>query len=219
MRVFEDRSDAGRVLADELAARGLAGQGRVVVLAVPRGGLPVGVEVARELDADFGVVVVRKLRSPHNPELGFGAVGADGHVDIDTELVERLGITQEQIDREVADRRRAVEKRLAMYRRHVADADLDGATVIVVDDGIATGGTAAQALSLARRGGAQRVVLASPVAPAGAAEQLRHLADEIVVLSTPAEFLSVGQAYREFEQLDDAAALASVDAAVQRTIS
>lgn len=217
MRVFEDRSDAGRVLADELVARGVAAKGRVVVLAVPRGGLPVGVEVARELDADFGVVVVRKLRSPHNPELGFGSVGPDGHVDIDTELVARLGITQEQIDREIADRRRAVEERLAMYRRHVADVDVDGATVIVVDDGIATGGTAAQALSLARRGGARKVVLAAPVAPAGAEEQLSHLADEVVILSTPAEFLAVGQAYREFEQLDDAAALTSVDTAVQRT--
>lgn len=217
MRVFEDRTDAGRILGEELAARNLGGGGRIVVLAVPRGGLPVGVEVARALDADFGVVVVRKLRSPHNPELGFGAVGPDGHVDIDTDLVERLGISPEEIDAEIADRRRAVEQRLAMYRRHVADVDLDGATVIVVDDGIATGGTAAQALSLARRGGARRVILAAPVAPEGAEQQLGGLADEVVVLSTPAEFLSVGQAYREFEQLDDAAALATVDAAVQRS--
>ena len=104
-----------------------------------------------------------------------------------------------------------------MYRRHVADVDVAGSTVIVVDDGIATGGTAAQALSLARRGGARKVILAAPVAPAGAGEQLSHLADDVVILSTPAEVLSVGQAYREFEQLDDAAALASVDAAVQRS--
>lgn len=214
MRVFEDRNDAGEQLGDELVRRGIGGDGPVVVLAIPRGGLPVAIHVARALDADFGVVVVRKLRSPHNPELGFGAVGPDGHVDIDQDLVARLGITEEQVNEEIADRREAVEQRLAMYRQHVADADLADATVVVVDDGIATGGTAAQALSLARRGGAKKVLLAVPVAPMGAMEQLEGLADEVIILSTPAEFLSVGQAYREFEQLDDAAALAAVDAAV-----
>lgn len=217
MKVFDDRDDAGRQLGAELVARGIGGEGRVVVLAIPRGGLPVAIHVARALDAVFGVVVVRKLRSPHNAELGFGAVGPDGHVDIDRDLVDRLGITQEQVDAEIADRRAAVDQRLAMYRRHVADVDLADATVVVVDDGMATGGTAAQALSLARRSGAKRVLFAVPVAPLGAEDQLTSLADDVIVLSTPAEFLSVGQAYREFDQLDDAAALAGVDAAVDRS--
>lgn len=213
MKVFEDRTDAGRQLGAALVEANVTAGGRVVVLAIPRGGLPVGAEVARALDADFGVLVVRKLRAPHNPELGFGAVGPDGHVEIDDDLVARLGITDEQIEEEVADRRAAVEERLAMYREHVAHVDLSGATVVVVDDGIATGGTASQALSLARRNGARRVILAVPVAPLGAEEQLGALADEVVVLSTPAEFLAVGQAYREFEQLDDDAAVAAVRAA------
>lgn len=214
MKVFEDRTDAGRQLGAALAAADVTASGRVVVLAIPRGGLPVGAEVARALGADFGVLVVRKLRSPHNPELGFGAVGPDGHIEIDDDLVARLGITDEQIDTEIADRRAAVERRLAMYREHVGPVDLADATVIVVDDGIATGGTATQALLLARRSGARRVLLAVPVAPEGAQERLRGLADDVVVLSTPAEFLAVGQAYREFEQLDDEAAVAAVRAAV-----
>jgi putative phosphoribosyl transferase len=207
MKIFEDRTDAGRQLGAELVRRGIDGSGRVVVLAIPRGGLPVAAEVVRALDGDFGVVVVRKLRSPHNPELGFGAVGPDGHVEIDADLVARLGISTEDVDAEIADRRAAVEQRLAMYREYVDPVDLDDAVVIVVDDGIATGGTASQALSLARRGGARRVILASPVAPARAEEQLGALADEVVILSTPAEFLSVGQAYRQFDQLDDQAAV------------
>lgn len=215
MRVFEDRTHAGIELGEELDKRGYGEGNRVVVLAVPRGGLPVAVQVALALDADFGVAVVRKLRSPHNAELGFGAVGPDGHIDIDTDLVERLGMTKDQVDDEIANRKAAVEQRLAMYRRHVDDVDLADATVIVVDDGIATGVTASQALSLARRAGARIVVLASPVAPQGARQQLEGLADDVVILSTPEEFLSVGQAYREFEQLDDATALAEVDEALK----
>ena len=216
MKIFDDRADAGRQLGAALIERGVKGSGRVVVLAIPRGGLPVGAEVARALEADFGVVVVRKLRSPHNAELGFGAVGADGHVEIDDDLVARLGISTEEVDAEVADRRAAVEERLAMFAEYVQPVGLDDAVVVVVDDGIATGGTATQALSLARRGGARRVILASPVAPANAAGQLGPLADEVVILSTPAEFLAVGQAYREFDQLDDEAALAAVRAAVEQ---
>lgn len=215
MRVFEDRTHAGIELGEELDKRGYGEGNRVVVLAVPRGGLPVAIQVALALDADFGVAVVRKLRSPHNAELGFGAVGPDGHIDIDTDLVERLGLTKDQVDDEIANRKAAVEQRLAMYRRHVDDVDLADATVIVVDDGIATGVTASQALSLARRAGARIVVLASPVAPQGARQQLEGLADDVVILSTPEEFLSVGQAYREFEQLDDATALAEVDEALK----
>jgi putative phosphoribosyl transferase len=214
VKVFENRTEAGRELADALLAAGIGDEERVVVLAIPRGGLPVAAEVARALGADLDVVVVRKLRAPHNPELGFGAVGPEGHTEIDEDLVERLGITREQVEEEVADRREAVEQRLAMYRHHLAPVDLDGATVVVVDDGIATGGTAAQALSLARHRGGRRVILAVPTAPQDADEQLEGLADEVIVLSTPAEFLSVAQAYREFEQLDDAAALASVRAVV-----
>lgn len=217
MKVFEDRREAGRVLAEALRDHpALEGQTRVVVLAIPRGGLPVGAEVARVLDAAFDVVVVRKLRSPHNPELGFGAVAADGHVEIDKELIAELGLTGRQIEDEVADRTEAVRRRLELYREAVPAVDLDGATVVVVDDGIATGGTAREACLMARRGGATSVVLAAPVAPRQVVGDLGEVADAIVVLSFPAEFLAVDQAYRSFPQLDDADAVATLVAAAGR---
>jgi putative phosphoribosyl transferase len=213
MEVFEDRQDAGRRLAEVLREDPDVRDGsRVVVLAIPRGGLPVGAEVARALKADFDVVVVRKLRAPHNPELGYGAVGPDGLVELDDELVERLGLSREQIDEEVADRLEAVRRRLEMYRSAAPAVDLDGAVVVIVDDGIATGATASQACAIARRAGASRVILAVPVAPEEALEELAGAADRVVVLSRPPEFLAVGQAYRDFDQLDDEAVLACLRA-------
>ena len=208
MDIFEDRRDAGRQLAEVLRRdEVLRGDQRLVVLAIPRGGLPVGVEVARALDAAFDVVVVRKLRTPQNPELGFGAVGCDGHVDIDQEMVARLGLTEDQIKAEIENRRALIGHRLELFRSVAPAVDLDGATAIVVDDGIATGGTAREACKLARRLGAATVILAVPVAPPGAADELRQAADRVIVLSEPAEFLAVGQAYKEFGQLDDEASL------------
>jgi putative phosphoribosyl transferase len=213
MRVFENRREAGRMLAEALGASGTLGDaGRVVVLAIPRGGLPVGAEVARALGAEFDVVVVRKLRSPHNSELGFGAVAGDGHVEVDDDLVAELGITREEVEAEVDDRREAVQRRLELYRAATPAVDLAGAVVVVVDDGIATGGTAREACLLARRAGAARVVLAVPVAPQDVAEELREVADELVVLSLPPEFLAVDQAYRDFVELDDDDALAALPA-------
>ena len=208
MQVFEDRQDAGQRLATALITHpDLADVGRIVVLGIPRGGLPVGAEVAVALRAPIDVVVVRKLRSPHNPELGFGAVGPNGHVEINDELVERLGLTDAEVDAEIADRRAAVDARLGMYRDASEAVDLAGAVVIVVDDGVATGGTARLACSYARQAGAAQVVCAAPVAPAETARALVELADTVVILSAPAEFLSVGQAYADFTQLSDADAV------------
>lgn len=211
MTVFEDRRDAGRRLAAAVRdLPALSDDARVVVLAIPRGGLPVGAEVARALGADFDVVVVRKLRSPNNPELGFGAVGADGHVELDDRLVSELGLTPDQVDAEVVDRVAAVEQRLELYRGVAPAVDLGGAVVVVVDDGVATGGSARQACLLARRGGAVRVILAVPVAPRSVEPTLDEVADDVVILSSPAEFLAVDQAYRDFVQLDDDDALATL---------
>jgi putative phosphoribosyl transferase len=183
------------------------GAERVVVLAVPRGGLPVGAEVARALGAELDVVVARKLRAPSNPEIGFGAVGSDGRVEVDGRTVERLGISTDEVDAEVTDRRAAVQRRLELYRSVVPQLDARGATAIVVDDGIATGGTAREACAVARRSGAARVVLAVPVAPTDASERVGDAADDVLILSTPAEFLGVTQAYADFEELDDEASI------------
>lgn len=215
MHVFADRPDAGRQLAAGLAeVPAVAGADRLVVLAVPRGGLPVGAEVARAFDAPLDVAVVRKLRSPANPELGYGAIDAEGHVELDEPTVERLGITSEEIEAEIADRRELVRRRLELYRDVTDRVEMAGACVVVVDDGIATGGTARQACAFARRAGASRVVMAAPVGPADVEERLAGVADEVVVLVRPAELLSVSQAYEDFALLDDDTAVDAVRAAL-----
>jgi putative phosphoribosyl transferase len=215
MEVFADRTDAGRRLAARLRDEpAVAAAQRVVVLAIPRGGLPVGAEVARALDAPLDVAVVRKLRSPANPELGYGAIDADGHVELDEDMIERLGITRQEIDAEIADRRERVRQRLELYRAATSRTDMTGGCVLVVDDGIATGGTARHACAFASRAGADRVVVGVPVGPADAERRLADVADDVVVLVHPAEFLSVSQGYEDFSVLDDDTAVAAVTMSV-----
>lgn len=207
--IFRDRSEAGKRLAEALASEPLVADAeRVVTVAIPRGGLPVGIEVARALGGPLDVAVVRELRSPQDPDVPFGAVAADGHVDVDTEAAERLGLTDEEVAAEVERRRAGVERRLALYRQRVPPASLEGAVAVVVDDGIGSGGTARQACALARRMGASTVVLGVPVAPARAADALEDVVDRIVVLTSPPEYLAVGQAYQEFPRSDDEELLA-----------
>lgn len=206
--IFTDRREAGRKLAETLAREAVVADAeRVVVLAVPRGGLPVGAEVARALEAPLDVVVARALRSPHDPEVPIGVVGGDGHVEVDDDAVQRLGLDPDAVARELDERRERVARRLAVYREALEPVDVDGAVVVVVDDGAASGVTAYHACELARRAGAEAVVLALPVAPASVAERLERAADRVVVLTQPAEFLAVGQAYQDFPQLDDETAL------------
>ena len=206
--IFTDRSEAGRRLAEALAREpAVAEAEHVVVLAVPRGGLPVGVEVARGLDAPLDVAVARTLRSPHDPEVPIGVVGGDGHVEVDDDAVARLGLDADAVAREVAQRRERVARRLAVYREALEPVEIEGAVAVVVDDGAASGVTARHACALARRAGAGTVVLGLPVAPEGAAERFADVADRVVVLTEPAEFLAVGQAYQDVPQLDDEAAL------------
>lgn len=202
--IFVDRSAAGRMLAERLADDPLVRDSdRTVTLAIPRGGLPVGVEVAKRLGTQFDVAVASELQAPHDPDVGFGAVAADGHLEVDQSVVRRLGLTDEEVTTEVERRREAVGRRIALYRKSLVPADVDGALAIVVDDGVASGATARHACRLARRLGAAQVVLGVPVAPADAAERMSGEADRIVVLTTPPEFLSVGQAYQEFPRLGD----------------
>ncbi|QBI18995.1 hypothetical protein ER308_05175 [Egibacter rhizosphaerae] len=212
--IFTDRREAGRLLADALRGEpAVRGADRVVVLAVPRGGLPVAVEVARALEAPLDVAVSRSLRAPHDPEVSIGSVGADGHVEIDDAAVARLGLVEENLRAEIDERRDLVARRLALYREVLEPLDPTGAVAVVVDDGVASGGTATQACGLARRAGADTVVLAVPVASATAVPRLEQAADRVVVLTSPAEFLAVGQAYQEFPQVDDEAALAVLEQA------
>lgn len=195
---FEDRAEAGRLLADALDDL----TGEVVVLAIPRGGVPVAVEIARRRGWRLDVVIPRKIGAPRNRELGLGAI-APGVRVLDERIIERLGVPREYLEREIERQEAEIKRRAEAYRRGRPPVDVAGKTAVIVDDGVATGGTAAAALRWARAQGAEAAVLAVPV---GAPESLRRLApeaDRIVALAAPQRFYAVGQWYRDFEQTSD----------------
>ncbi len=206
---YADRFEAGRLLADAL--RGLADED-VVILAIPRGGVEVGAEVARARGWPLDVVVPRKVGAPGNPELGIGAV-APGVQILDETMVRTLGVTEEYLRREIAAQEEEIQRRSEAYRRGRPPAQVEGRTAVVVDDGVATGGTAAAALRWARAQEAAKVVLAVPVAPRESIERLRPEADVVVCLMTPPHFYAVGQWYREFSQTSDEEVIALLDEA------
>jgi predicted phosphoribosyltransferase/dienelactone hydrolase len=200
--VYSTREQAGLMLAQRLLPRAAAD---VVVLGVPRGGVPVAKEVADALAAPLDVVVVRKLGAPGQPELGIGAVVDGDHprAIFNQDIIEHLGVSDEYIDAEIARQLKEVNRREAAYRGGRARIPLAGKTVIVVDDGIATGSSLRAALRGIRREKPKRIVLAVPVAPADSLEALRGEADEIICLETPENFYAVGQFYRDFHQVSD----------------
>jgi len=200
MRMFSDRTEAGRELARRLAS--LADEDPVVV-GLPRGGVPVAFEVARALGAPLDVIVVRKLGVPFQPELGMGAVGENGARVLNEDLVRMAHVGPDELARIEARERAEVEARARRFRTGRPRVELAGRTVIVVDDGIATGGTARAALLVARAQGARRVVLAVPVAPPDTVEALRSDADDIVCLEIPTPFYAIGEWYQDFSQVPD----------------
>ena len=200
MKPFLDRREAGRLLGDALA-EGVDDED-VVVLGIPRGGVVVAAEVAEKLRAPLDVVIPRKVGAPGNPELGLGAV-APGVGVLDERLIRDLGVSREYLTREIAAQEQEIERRSQAYRGDRPALDVAGKVVIVVDDGVATGGTAVAAARWARKAGAARVVLAVPVAPAQAVPNLAREVEELVVLATPEPFFAVGQWYERFDQVDD----------------
>ncbi len=206
---FTDRRDAGIRLARAVAALELH---RPVVLALPRGGVPVGFEVARTIGAPLDVLIVRKLGCPGQPELGLGAIGEDGVELRNPDLVRQARVSDEQLAEIARRERRELDRRLRHYRRGRAGVALAGASVVLVDDGLATGFTARAGIEVVRRRGAARVVLAVPVAPAETVADLRGVADEVVCLETPPGFVAIGACYRDFAQTSDAEVVALLDA-------
>ena len=196
--IFSDRREAGRKLGDALGRRSGA-----LILGIPRGGVVVAREVADVTDGDLDVIVTRKLGAPVNPELGIGAVAPDGTTVLDQRLVDALGVSEQYLAKEVARQVEEIHRRLAMYRGGRAPLQVDGRECVVVDDGIATGGTAEVALRSLKKQGASKVTLAVPVAPEESLVRLRAVADEVVCLSTPSPFAAVGQWYRVFDQVSD----------------
>lgn len=199
---FSDRAEAGSVLARQLAT--YAGRRDVIVLALPRGGVPVGYEVAQALGVELDVLVVRKLGVPHYPELAMGAIASGGVLYLDERTIRSAGITQPEIVAVLSDERRELARREALYRGHRPPLKIEGRTVIVVDDGIATGASMRVAIEALRTGKPARIVVAVPVAPEGTAKRLDGLADEFVCPHSEREFGGVGQFYRDFGQTSDA---------------
>lgn len=198
--MFTDRVEAGRLLTGRL--KHLKGED-VVVLGLPRGGVPVALQVAKALDAPLDVIVVRKLGVPYQPELAMGAIGERGVRIINDDVVSIAGVTPAQI-LEVERRERVeLERRAQLYRQGKKRVSLVGRTAVIVDDGMATGSTAKAAARVARSLGATRVVVATPVAPVDVADRLAGGADEIVVAETPASFFAIGQFYLDFTQVSD----------------
>jgi putative phosphoribosyl transferase len=207
---FRDRSEAGLRLAERLLD---LKDENPVVLALPRGGLPVAFEVARALGAPLDVIVVRKIGAPGRPELGVGAVGEDGARFLDETILRHLGLDEAAVADRIAQATSEVEARVGQYRGTHPRIPIRGRTVIVVDDGIATGGTMRAALQVARQQGAAKVVVAVPVAGPESLQKIAPEADAIVCVEVSSLIWAVGLAYERFEQVPDAAVQAYLDAA------
>jgi putative phosphoribosyl transferase len=199
--MFRNRMEAGRRLADHLTH--LADRDDVVVLGLPRGGVPVAYEVATRINAPLDVIVVRKLGVPYQPELAMGAIGEEGVRILDTRTMSMAGVSEHEL--EAVERRESIElrRRAELFRRGRPRVPLEGKVALIVDDGVATGSTVQAACRVARGLGAARVVVAAPVAPTGAAERLAGVADEVVIVEQPLTFYAIGQFYDDFSQTTD----------------
>lgn len=198
---FRDRDEAGALLAAKLMA--YANKPDVIVLALPRGGVPVGAQVAKKLKVPFDVFVVRKLGLPGHPELAMGAIASGGVRVFNGDVVNALRIPDEVINAVTAEEYQELKRREQSYRDDLPPPEVEGKTVIIVDDGIATGSTMVAAISALRQLNAGRVVVATPTAARSTYDYLRQNADDVVAVIVPEEFYGVGQWYEDFSQTSD----------------
>jgi putative phosphoribosyl transferase len=216
VRLFADRAEAGGALAQRLQAMAL--EGPLVVLALPRGGIPVAAEIARALHAPVDLLLVRKIGAPQQPELAVAAVvdGESPEVVIDETTSAYCGVDRDYVARQAQGALREIDRRRRVYLKDRPPVPVEGATVIVVDDGVATGTTVRAALKALRRRRPARIVLAVPVAPAETVAALRSEADEVVCLHQPEPFHAIGLHYDDFHQVGDDEVLAALDDAAGR---
>jgi putative phosphoribosyl transferase len=198
---FRDREEAGQFLARELSA--YSNQAGVIVLGLPRGGVPVAAQVARRLNAPLDVFVVRKLGLPYHPELAMGAIAPGGVRVFNQDVIDALRIPDEVINDVTASEFQELKRRERIYRHDMPPAEVEGKTVIVVDDGIATGSTMLAAVAALRQLNANRIVIATPVIAPSTYDHLKRFADDIVTVLCPEEFYGVGQWYADFSQTTD----------------
>jgi putative phosphoribosyl transferase len=198
MQRFADRKNAGQALARELSE--YEDREDVVVLGLPRGGIPVAFEVAKALRAPLDVFVVRKLGAPGNPELAMGAIASGGARVMNEEVGHRMHISEEAIERVVEKEREKLEKRERIYRGARPGVDLENKTVILVDDGLATGATMRATVTALREYKPEKIVVAVPTAPPETCSKFEDKVDDIICLSTPRLFFGVGGAYQDFSQ-------------------
>ncbi|WP_336359590.1 phosphoribosyltransferase [Haladaptatus sp. ZSTT2] len=205
--MYRNRTDAGEKLAAVVDAHDVVAD---IVLAIPRGGVPIGKIVADFLAVPLDIIVARKLGAPDNPELAVGAVAADGSVWRNEPLIQTLRVSEEYLEETIAREHETAQAKAKRYRGERTPPDLTDKRVVIVDDGLATGATALACVRLAKAAGASRVVLAVPVASESGAERLMSEADEVICEMTPAYFSAVGQFYEDFGQVSDEAAMAAL---------
>jgi len=199
MKYFKNRVDAGNQLASALKPVSKD----ALVLAIPRGGVVVGFEVAKALGAPLDVVITRKIGAPANPELAIGAVAEDGTAILNDSIVRMLQVSKGYISEEVEKQKLEIKRRLLRYRGEVPYPSLANREIIVVDDGVATGSTLKAALMSIRKKGAKTIIVAVPVGPPDTVSQLNRMADHVVCLRTPEPFYAIGEFYDDFEQTED----------------
>jgi predicted phosphoribosyltransferase len=205
---FKDRTEAGTQLGKALQEREIDAD---IVLAIPRGGLPPGRAVADVLDVPLDIVVASKIGAPGSPELAIGAVASDGSLWRNEEAFRGTGADEEYFSREREAEANTARQKADRYRGDRSEPDLTGKTVVVVDDGLATGSTARACLQMLGKTDVARVVLAVPVGPPNTIHEIQELADEVVCLTTPSNFRGVGQFYKHFEQVADEEAMAYLE--------
>jgi len=198
---FDDRADAGRKLAGQLGA--YAKRKDVIVLGIPRGGVPVAFEVAKALDAPLDVFLSRKLGVPGQEELAFGAVASGDVRVLDRQIIEAVGVSEQQIEQTTQNVKKELERRERAFRGSRPPLNVEGRTVLLVDDGIATGSSIRAAITALRQMKPARIVVAVPVAPVSTCNRLRAEVDELVCLHMPESFFAIGQFYADFSQVPD----------------
>lgn len=198
--MFEDRESAGRLLGEALLLLELSDP---IIFGIPRGGVVVAAEVARQTGGELDIIVTMKIRAPYQPELALGAVGADGSAFLDEETIRMVGVSSDYLKSEIGERTAEIRRREIAYRGDRLPPSVKDREAVLVDDGIATGSTTIAAARSVRKMAPKQLILAVPVAPAASISRLRDEVDRVICLSTPDHFLAVGRWYRRFDQVTD----------------